>query len=491
MNQLFYGDNLQVLQNDIGDESVDLCYVDPPFNSKRDYNQIYNNIGKDDIAQSQAFVDTWEWGYEAEQYLLLLKTEQKYSRRVVETVLGFENILGKGAMLSYLVNMAVRFVEIWRVLKPTGSFYLHCDSTASAYLKIILDAVFCTQGGKFNNEVIWHYKKWASAKNVFVRNHDTILRYSKSAAFTHNQLYVSRAESTQRRFGNQKIMSGARDETGKRIPSVTLDEESVGVKMGDVWDIPIIAPSAKERLGYPTQKPLALLERIIQASSNPGDVVLDAFCGCGTTVSAAQKLKRKWIGIDITYFAVTLIQERLEKEYGKRVVNKIKISGIPKDMEAARALAHRKDDVLRKEFEKWAILTYTNNCAKINDKKGSDRGIDGIAYLLGKEKAVFSVKSGNVSVKDIRDFAHVIEREKAAAGVFITLEASTKPMYAEAAALGFLSDPVGFKLPKKVQKLQIVTIQEVMDGKQIDLPVAEEVFKNAKSAKAKEQDELY
>ncbi|GHT38660.1 hypothetical protein FACS189427_12920 [Planctomycetales bacterium] len=357
-------------------------------------------------------------------------------------------------------------------------------------MKIILDAVFCDQGGKFNNEVIWCYKKWASAKNVFVRNHDTILRYSKSATFTHNQLYVSRAESTLRRFGNQKIMSGARDETGKRIPSVTLDEESAGVKMGDVWDIPIIAPSAKERLGYPTQKPLALLERIIQASSNPGDVVLDAFCGCGTTVSAAQKLKRKWIGVDITYFAITLIQERLEREYGKRVVNKIQISGIPKDIEAARALAHRKDDVLRKEFEKWAILTYTDNYAKINDKKGSDKGIDGVAYLLGEQSALFSVKSGNVSVKNIRDFAHVIEREKAAAGVFITLEEPSKPMLQEAAALGNLSDPAGFKLPKKLPKLQIVTIQEIMDGKRIDLPLTEAVYKSAKPAKSSDQREI-
>ena len=488
MNQLFYGDNLEVLQKYINDESVDLCYVDPPFNSNRNYNQIYNNIGKDDIAQSQAFVDTWEWGHSAELKLDMLRKEPQYTRRLVDTVVGLEKVLGKGAMLAYLVNMAVRFAEIWRVLKPTGSFYVHCDSTASHYLKIILDAVFCARGGRFCNEIIWHYKKWAAAQNVFVRNHDTIFRYSKSDLFVHHQLYLPRATSTLKRFGNKKIQSGERDETGKRIPSITLGDDSVGVKMGDVWEISIIAPSARERLGYATQKPLALLERIIKASSNEGDVVLDAFCGCGTTVDAAHSLNRKWIGIDITYNAVSLILKRLKDRYSNDIERQIQLFGIPRDMESATALAHKKDDRLRKEFEKWAILTYTDNHAKINDKKGSDRGMDGIAYILGGS-AIFSVKSGNVSVKDIRDLRGVMDREEATAGVLLTLEEPTKPMLQEAAALGHVDDLPSVKMPKKTPKLQIVTIQEMLDGARMTLPLPEAVVKSAERHKPKNKNQ--
>ncbi|MDR3233324.1 MAG: restriction endonuclease [Planctomycetaceae bacterium] len=478
-SQLFYGDNLEVLQKYIADESVDLCYVDPPFNSQRNYNQIYTNTGHDDIAQSQAFVDTWTWGISAEIQLDELRKNPFYHSELVETVLGFERILGKGSLLSYLVNMAVRFAEIWRVLKPTGSFYVHCDPTASHYLKILLDAVFCARGGDFRNEIIWHYynKMHDYRKKMFPRASDTILFYVKDAdsGFVFNQLKEQREQSV-RQLARKKIdgvMKNARDENGKLIYRMSTDKT-----MDNVWTIPCLQPAAKERLGYSTQKPLALLERIIKASSNEGDVVLDAFCGCGTTVDAAQSLKRKWIGIDITYQAVSLILKRLKDRYGKKIINKITLSGIPKDLESASALAHKQDDRLRKEFEKWAILTYTDNQAKINDKKGADKGIDGIAYILGGT-VLFSVKSGHVSVKDIRDFARVIERENAAAGVFITLEEPTKPMLQEAAVFGNLPDPPGLKLTKKIPKLQIVTIQEMMDGAVMDLPVPEAVVKSA------------
>ncbi|MCL2744193.1 MAG: restriction endonuclease [Planctomycetaceae bacterium] len=490
-NQLFYGDNLEVLQRYIEDDTVDLCYVDPPFNSNRNYNQIYNRINEeDDFAQSQAFVDTWNWGIQAEEYLQLLKIEARYSRRVVDTILGFEKILGKGALLSYLVNMTIRFVEIHRVLKPTGCFYVHCDSTLSHYLRIILDGIFVDTGGRFCNEIIWFYKKWASAQKVFVRNHDTIFRFSKSGQFTHNLLYSERAESTKRRFGSKKIQSGELDKSGKRIPSVTLEEDSVGVKMGDVWEIPIIAPSAKERLGYPTQKPLALLERIIKASSNEGDIVLDAFCGCGTAIDAAHSLGRNWIGIDITYNSISLVLKRLKVRYGEDIEKELTLSGIPQDIESAAALAHKKDDRLRKEFEKWTILTYSNNYAKINDKKGSDKGIDGVAYIVGNQTALFSVKSGSVSVKDIRDFKSVLEREKAAAGIFITLEEPTKPMLKEAALLGNLLDPPGLKLPTAIPKLQIVTVQELMNGARMTLPLPDAVVKSASGIKKKKHNNL-
>ncbi|GHT17629.1 restriction endonuclease subunit M [Planctomycetales bacterium] len=489
-SQLYYGDNLEVLQKHIGDETVDLCYIDPPFNSNRNYNQIYSNIGTNDIAQSQVFVDTWDWGSSAEEYLQNIYTAPQYSRQLAATIDGFEKILGKGSMLSYLVNMAVRIVEIWRVLKPTGSFYLHCDPTASHYLKIIIDSVFCPVGGDFRNEIIWHYynKMHDRRKKMFPRASDTILFYVKNADadFPFDQLKELRDEPV-RQLARKKvngIMKNARDENGKLIYRIKEDKT-----IDNVWTIPCLQPASAERLGYATQKPLSLLERIIKASSNEGDLVLDAFCGCGTTVDAAQSLNRRWIGIDITYFAITLIMQRLKNRYGKDIEEQITLSGIPKDIESARALAHKKDDRLRKEFEKWAILTYTNNKAKINDKKGSDKGIDGVAYIVGGT-ALFSVKSGNVSVKDIRDFRTVIEREKAEAGIFLTLQEPTKPMLQEAAMFGHLPDPPGLRLPKKIQKLQIITIQELMDGARMNLPLPEAVVKSAEAHKKKQEQTL-
>jgi site-specific DNA-methyltransferase (adenine-specific) len=217
-------------------------------------------------------------------------------------------------MMAYLTYMAQRIVEMHRVLKSTGSLYLHCDPTASHYLKSLLDSIFGKNN--FRNEIVWHYKKWAAAQKDFVRNHDTVFRYSKSKEYTHNQLFAPRAESTLRRFGTKKIMSGAKDKRGKRIPSITLDEDSVGVKMSDVWEIPIIAPSAHERTGYPTQKPLALLKRIILASSNEDDIIMDPFCGCATTCVAAQQLGRRWIGIDIEKNVVNILVDRLSDDAG-------------------------------------------------------------------------------------------------------------------------------------------------------------------------------
>jgi len=486
MNQLFYGDNLEVLQKQIGDESVDLCYVDPPFNSKRNYNQIYNNIGKDDIAQSQAFVDTWVWGESAELQLELFRKEPQYTRRLVDTIFGIEKILGKGAMLAYLVNMAARFVEIWRVLKPTGSFYAHCDPTASHYLKIILDAIFCDRGGDFKNEIIWSYKRYTAVSYRFQRLHDVILFYTKSKTGIFNNVFQSYGDKSGKADSHYKQDENGQwyrwqKRKGKEPYKIYLAE---GIRLGDVWDIPMINASARERLGYPTQKPLALLERIIQASSNEGDMVLDAFCGCGTTVDAAHSLGRKWIGIDITYNAVSLILKRLKDRYGNDIERHIQLFGIPKDMESATALAYKKDDRLRKEFEKWAILTYTNNQAKINEKAGSDRGVDGVAYIFGG-MAIFSVKSGNVSVKDIRDLRGVMEREQAAAGVFLTLHPPTKPMLQEAASLGYMEDVPGLKMSRKTPRLQIVTIQELLDGARMNLPLAEAVVKSAEQHKPK------
>ncbi|MDR2441344.1 MAG: restriction endonuclease [Planctomycetaceae bacterium] len=490
-NQLYYGDNLDILRNSIAGESIDLCYIDPPFNSNRNYNQIYNNIGNDNIAQTQVFVDTWSWGTQAEEYLEEIYTQPQYNRKLVEVVDGFEKILKKGTMFSYLVNMAVRIQEIWRVLKPTGSFYLHCDPTASHYLKILLDAVFVSRSGDFRNEIIWHYynKMHDRRKKMFPRATDTIFFYIKNieSAFTYHQLTEKR-KSPVKQLARKKvhgIMKNARDENGNLIYRVKEDKT-----LDNVWNIPCLQPASKEYLGYVTQKPLTLLQRIIAASSNEGDIVLDAFCGCGTAVDAAQSLNRYWIGIDITYNAISLILKRLKDRYGQDIENQITISGIPRDLESARALAHKQDDRLRKEFEKWAILTYTDNLAKINDKKGSDRGFDGIVYLTDgntHRSVVFSVKSGKVGVSDIRDLRGVMDRENAVAGVLLTLNEPTKPMREEAASLGNIPDLPGLKFSRKTPKLQIVTIEQILNGERINLPLPEAVVKSAQRNRNKKE----
>jgi adenine specific DNA methylase Mod len=447
-NQLFYGDNLEVLRRHIRDETVDLCYIDPPFNSKRNYNQIYLNQGKEDQAQAQAFIDTWTWDDHANQGLgeIQENTQGRFTAQLIALISGLVNVLGRGSLLAYLISMSLRIVEIHRVLKPTGSFYLHCDPTASHYLKIILDAVFCAQGGDFLNEVIWkrtttHNDSKQGARH-YGRVHDCILFYVKNSRnFTFNTVYQNYSESylmstynkiddSGRRFkasdlsaakpgGNTSYLWKGNPPPTGRFWAYSLEEqferegriyysksgkpylkqyldEMPGISPDDIWtDFPGITLK-KERLGYPTQKPEALLERIIKASSNEGDVVLDAYCGCGTTVAVAQKLNRQWIGIDITYQSISLILKRLEDTFGKGVLDTINIAGIPRDMDSAIALANKKDDRTRKEFEKWAVLTYSNNRAVIQQRKGKDQGIDGIAYFSSdrdkQEKVIFQVK---------------------------------------------------------------------------------------------------
>ncbi len=278
-NRLYYGDNLDVLRRKIANESVDLCYIDPPFNSNRRYNQIYNNIGKEDRAQAQAFTDTWTWddlaisGYDE----ILSNSKGLFRPQLVELIKGYRSVLGEGSLLAYLVSIALRVTEIRRVLKPTGSFYLHCDPTASHYLKLVLDAVFLAEGGDFLNEIVWHYLKWSVAQHQFVSNHDVIFFYSKSADAERvfNTLFVERSPATKKRFGNAKIVS-SHNSRGERRPSDTRGV-SLGVAMDDVWDISRVPPIKQL---YPTEKPPLLLERLITASTNEGDLVLDAYCGC-------------------------------------------------------------------------------------------------------------------------------------------------------------------------------------------------------------------
>lgn len=491
-NELYYGDNLDVLRRKIASESVDLCYIDPPFNSKRNYFQIYNNQGSEDRAQAQAFVDTWNWGDEAIEgldYILDIERlnpragETRWTEQTVELIRGLEKVLGRGSLLAYLVHMTLRIVEIHRVLNPTGSLYLHCDPTASHYLKLVLDAVFCGQGGDFRNEIIWSYESGGRSKQDFGRKHDVILRYSKSGAFQFHADAVAlpRGEARKNHMKKQKDEDGRVFWSIKSAGKIYKYYEDEGVIPSDVWPISHLQQKDPERLGYPTQKPETLLERIIKASSNEGDVVLDAYCGCGTTVAVAQRLGRKWIGIDITYQSISLILKRLEDRYPKEwpaIEANIKLDGVPRDLESAMALANRKDDKTRKEFEKWAVLTFSKNQARINEKKGADGGIDGIAYFLKDKdengKAIFQVKSRPGTRADLATLNSDRQREKAEFGFLICTSLETKAMRDEIAAAGKYKNPL---LLREDDRLQVITVAELFDrpgtpGKRLDLPMA-------------------
>lgn len=303
-NTLYFGDNLTILRDHIGDESVDLVYLDPPFKSKQDYN----------AANTKVFSDTWEWNTAS---AAAFDDTVNRGGDVSLVMQAFRTALGGNDMLAYLSMMASRLVELHRVLRPTGSIYLHCDPTASHYLKLLLDAIFRPQN--FLNEIIWHYRKWPSGKYTFQRNHDVILFYAKSGARERvfNQQYMARAASTLKRFGTARIISG-HDEQGLRRPSEISDEESEGVRMDDVWDIGRVPPVKQL---YPTQKPQPLLERIIETSSNEGQVVLDPFCGSGTSIIAAQRLRRHWLGIDNTELAVRVVRQRLSDSFPNQKIS--------------------------------------------------------------------------------------------------------------------------------------------------------------------------
>jgi len=464
-NILYYGDNLDILRRYIKDETIDLIYLDPPFKSNQDYNVLFaEQNGTRSPAQIKAFEDTWHWDrVAAETYEEVVLVGD----RVSEVLQGFRNFLGENDMMAYLSMMSIRLKELHRVLKPTGSIYLHCDPTASHYLKILMDAVF---GGKnFRNEITWFYHKWMAGENQFQRNHDIIYFYTKSSENIHtfNPLYVPHTEETMKRWkGHRQLVTF--DEEGKRKPTMELEEKSKGVLMPDVWEISIIAPVAKERLGYPTQKPEALLKRIIKASSNEGDLILDPFCGCGTTVSVAQELNRRWIGIDITHLAITLIRHRLLHTYGEDV--KPKVIGEPTTLSGAIELAQQDPY----QFQWWALGLF--GARPIEQKKGADRGIDGKLYFFeesnakkGKPKQIiFSVKAGNIQVSHVRDLRGVVERENAAIGVLISLHPSTRAMRREATSADFYTS--GELGSKRYPKIQLLTIEEILNGKTIDCP---------------------
>jgi len=538
-NQLYYGDNLTVLRDYIKDESVDLIYLDPPFNSRADYNVLFaEKDGTRSSSQITAFEDTWEWNIDAEH---AFQSVVEGGGRVAEAMRAFRTFLGNSDMMAYLAMMAPRLIELRRVLKVTGSIYLHCDPTASHYLKILMDGVFGPQF--FRNEIIWKrtssHNDAAQGLTRFGKSHDSILFYSHSIKPTWNlqfkpyddsylkQHYSNVDSASGRRFKTSDLTAakgggdtsydwkGAKPPNGrfwayskanmelfdteKRLTYAAksgmprlkhfLDEMS-GVSLSDFWDdIPPINSQAQERLGYPTQKPEALLERIIKASSNEGDVVLDPFCGCGTAVAAAQSLNRRWIGIDVTHLAIGLIKTRLHDKFGESIKGTYEIHGEPTDLSGARKLAE--DDKF--QFEAWALsLVGARPAGQV--RRGADKGIDGRLYFhddsSGKSKQVIlSVKGGHVEHSHVRDLRGVLDRETAEIGVLITLEPATKPMLVEAASARFYKSPA--YQDRAFPRIQILTIEEILAGKGIDLPrLLEVTFKQAPKAKAKAAENL-
>lgn len=478
MNRLYYGDNLQVLREHIADKSVDLIYLDPPFNSKADYNILFKSpTGKDSDAQITAFEDTWHWESEETQreYEELLRCS---NTQVVDMMRAFHAFLDGSDLMAYLVMMANRMVELHRVLKPTGSLYLHCDPTASHYIKIMLDAVFGP--GNFRDEIAWRRSPFVgsskSRARFFPHNHDVIFAYSNSTNYVFHPELIPYTDEYKMRFKNPDsdprgpwqsvLLKTYSQETLERLRregrliegghsyryKFYLSEAPGGRTVDDVWtDVAQINPVAKERLGYPTQKPVSLLERIIRASSNPGDVVLDPFCGCGTAVHAAQKLGRQWIGIDITHLAITLIETRFKDAFGAEVP--FEVIGTPKDIDGARDLATRD----KYQFQWWACSLVGAQPYQ-GRKKGADQGIDGKIFFHDADDVVkqiiVSVKGGeHVNAGMVRDLVGTVEREKAAIGLFVTLAPPTRPMLKEAADAGVFQSAFNGRTYPKVQIL--------------------------------------
>jgi len=534
MNQLYYGDNLQVLREHIADESVDLIYLDPPFNSKRDYNLLFKSPkGLASEAQIEAFEDTWHWNEQAEREFDELLHQSNTS--VADMMRALRGFLGENDMMAYLTMMANRLLELHRVLKPSGALHLHCDPVASHYLKVVLDGVF----GKelFRSEIIW---KRTSAHGNASRNlgfvTDSIFFYSKTDDYcfnkpftTHDPAYLADKYRHYDKDGRRYRLSDLRnpsirpnlmyeykgykphpngwavsfermqqfDAEGRlefpkkpdgRIQLRRYLDELEGMPVPNLWDdIAPINSMAEERLGYPTQKPLALLERIIRMSSNEGDAVLDPFCGCGTAVHAAQNLKRKWIGIDITHLAISLIEKRLKTAFLGRA--KFEVIGTPKDLDAARDLARRD----KYQFQWWAVSLVDAQPFQ-GKKKGADTGIDGVKFFRDVDqkearKIVVSVKGGGIKPDDVRALNHVREREKAEIALFISLEQPTPAMVKDAASVGFYESATRKKFPR----VQLLTIGSLLDGKQrAEHPDYEPDlnFKKAKAEKDAEQQSL-
>lgn len=513
MSKLFYGDNLEVLRAHVADASVDLVYLDPPFNSNASYNILFkapNGAGAD--ASIEAFDDTWAWGPAASAALMDITESGNHRLHVLMQAM--RTAIGENAMMAYLAMMAVRLVELHRVLKPTGSLYLHCDPTASHYLKLVLDAVFGPE--QFRNEIIW--KRADTVKGNFGQgsarfdcNTDSIFFYGKSPSNCFDQPFKAYTDEyirssyrhvepgTGRRYQLISMTGPGGASKGNpeyevmgvkrywRYSRSRMDEliagglvvqaspgsvprkkqyldEGNGVPVQSLWDdIPALHSKAQERLGYPTQKPIALLERIISASSNPGDVVLDPFCGCGTAVDAAQKLGRRWIGIDVTHLAIGLIEKRLREGYGDQV--RFETIGSPRDLASAQRLAQ--DDP--HQFQAWITLRL-GGYPWMGGRKGGDKGVDGYFYYVGADGAtetgVISVKAGgHINPAMVRDLGRVMQRDGHRLGLFVSASLPTKGMTDEANSHGLIETEFG-----RYPALQIFTLAELFQDRHPRLP---------------------
>ncbi len=583
-NRLYYGDNLGILREHFPDDCVDLIYLDPPFNSNRNYNVLFKSeSGADSEAQITAFEDTWHWGETAEATYdsLIMDAPEKVST-AIEALM---NLIERNQMMAYLVMMTARLVELHRVLKPTGSLYLHCDDSASHYLKVVLDAIFSPT--QFRNHITWRRATAHNDPKRYGRIQDHILYYvagnnptwngdAIATPKTEEQLaaaYPSRdargkfrsgdltgagaspgaassmpwrrydvasmgrhwavpkfgkyAEYIERHFiPNYRAIAGIHErlealdaaglihhpKRGKWPGLKRYADADTGIAPQDIILDPIgftnFSSQKGERLGYPTQKPVALLERIILASSNEGDVVLDPFCGCGTAIAAAHKLGRKWIGIDITHLSIALQKYRLGDMFELVSGTDYEVIGEPTTVAAARALATDSDNEGRYQFEWWALSLVGakpvgGGSGSRKGKKGADRGIDGIINFFDEnsrgrkqpQKVVVQVKSGKVKSGDIRDLKGTVEREKAAVGVFITLEKPTREMNKEALAAGYYESALW---GKKYRRLQILTIGDLFDGAGVDMPPQHGTHRRAEryqptrvSAEGKAQQDLF
>jgi site-specific DNA-methyltransferase (adenine-specific) len=524
MRRLFFGDNLPVMREKIGDESVDLIYLDPPFNSKRPHNI---NFGSD--AQIRAFEDAWQWTNDVQSSLDELKADEPEAYNLL---MAFKESLSENSLSAYLVMTTVRLYEPHRVLKPEGSVYLHCDPTASHYLKVIMDLIFGE--ANFQNNVVWKRTSAHSGSRRWGRVHDVILFYSKSDGHTWNETRAGYDQSYVDKFYRLE------DEEGRKFQAIDLTAEGLrGGDSGKPWrgidpteksrhwaiprsipaepdipenpqealdyldsvgrvfwpskggvprliryldempgaslqevitDIPPLSAQAKERLGYPTQKPSLLLERIIEVSSNKGDVVFDPFCGCGTALEAAEKLGRQWIGVDMTHLAIALVELRLKIAFRHKDDFDFEVEGVPKDRDSAAHLAE-KDPF---QFQYWVCSLLKARPSGGKNNNGADKGVDGIIFFNdeGKnakaKKVVVSVKGGKkIGPFMVRDLLGAVENEKAAIGLFVSMAEPTEGMKDAADKAGSYVSSMG---DASFPKIQLLTVEELLNGIKPKLP---------------------
>lgn len=481
-NQLYFADNLEVLKRLYAEYPkglIDLIYIDPPFNSKRDYSVLFETIDMTDTkAQKEAFADTWS----NVSYIDTLNELHSINPDIYTYLNCLNGITIAKSTVSYLTTMAIRIYYMHKLLKDTGSFYLHCDPTMSHYLKIVCDLIFGNKN--FRNEIIWCYTAPTNTKENFPKKHDIIFRYTKSDKwiFNYEDISIPYSEETvarTERGSGDKGLYGNKNPEGKHANRLKPE----GKIPEDWWTIPRLQGNAIEKLGYPTQKPEALLERIIKVSSKKSDLIADFFCGCGTTVAMAQKLNRKWIGVDISHLAVNLIMQRIKKQHtnNKKILENIEIHGFPKDIDSARELANNVKEG-RFQFEQWIVEVMLNGV--LNERK-NQLGYDGYFTLDvqgKKEYGLIEVKSGTATVQNVNHFITQVNDKKAGFGIFVCFkEQITKNMLETAKKQGRYKDFA-------YDRIQIVSVEDLLDDRLPHLPESTKTTFKSAGAETTEED---